>query len=378
MKTLLITADFPPIISGIGTNLYNMWKFLSSGDHFVFAAKSKGYRQVDQESGMAIIRYRDYWSRSMRIAALLPRVFAFINKERIDILICAIPLSIGFIGLVFKKFFNIPYIVFYYGGELKKHGRRRWKLELMRLILRNACFVIAISEFTRNEVAGIGIDRRKIIKITPSVDTRRFSPDIDSSVIRKKFGINGKKVMLTVARLVRRKGIDIVINALPGIIREVPDIVYLIVGGGEEEKSLKHTVSQEGLEKHVIFAGVARDSDIPMYYSACDLYVMPNRETQGKEELEGFGISFIEASACAKPVIGGLSGGVNDAVIDGETGILVDPDNVSAFISAATRILKDDAYALQLGRKGRERVETGFSELSRVNILKEVFRRAKV
>jgi len=375
MRTLLITSDFPPIISGISTYLYNMWRLLPRDDHIVLAAKAEGYEHVDEKSGLTVIRYRDFRSRLVRIAVLLPRILALIPRERIDILVCAVPLSMGFIGLVFKKILNMPYCVFYYGGELKKYRNKKYLARLMKLVLMNADLVIPISEFAQREVISIGIKPEKTVTITPGLDTDRFSPRVDPSAVRKRFDLDDKKVILTVSRLVRRKGIDVVISALPKILKDVPNAVYIIVGCGSEESSLKKSVREKALSKNIIFTGGISEEELPEYYASCDLYVMPNRETDSDETFEGFGISFIEASACGKPVIGGMSGGAAEAVEDGVTGLLVVPEDEDAVASAAIRILKDEAYASRLGRNGSDRIKREFTCLSRAAILEEVLRK---
>ena len=363
MKLLLITFDFPPMISGISTFLYNMWSPLPEHDNLVLAPRIKGCEEIDREGVFGVIRYPVFLnSRAIRVATLMCYSLVLILKKKTDRLICGVPLSLGFIGLVWKKILGIPYCVIYWGGEYDKYRRKRLLLWLLTVVLKNADRVFAISDYSRSEVVGMGVDERKVRRLMPVIDTERFKPDPEISSLRERLKIGSRKVLLTVARLVRRKGVDSVINAVAVIVKTFPDVVYLIVGRGGEEAALRRLAKDNGLEDKVIFC---RDvpilsKDLPEYYNLCDVYVMPNRKTEGDEVVEGFGISFIEASACAKPVIGGISGGVRDAVVDGITGVLVDPDDIQRLAHEVLRFLTDEEYAARIGRNGRERIEKEF------------------
>jgi len=373
MKSLLITFDFPPIVSGIGTFLYNVWRYLSPDNYLILAPKVKGYEKLDKASGFRIYRYPAFsHSQLMRMIVIFFYTFYLIIQKKINVIICGVPFTLGLIGFTFKKIIKLPYIVFYYGGEYDKFKNRKRLFNILEKILQDADYIITNSEFTSQEVKRFNVDAKKVLKITPGVDIEKFRPDLDCSDINKQFGLGNKKVLLTVSRLVKRKGIDVVINALPGVIKENPDIVYLVVGTGEEEGYLKRLAREKGLEEKIIFTGYISDNELPKYYNACDIYIMPNKETKGEEIVEGFGISFIEASACAKPVIGGITGGVKEAVSDGKTGLLVEPENSEIVAEAIIQLLKNEAYAIELGKNGRERVEKEFQWEDRAQMLKEL------
>jgi phosphatidylinositol alpha-1,6-mannosyltransferase len=311
----------------------------------------------------------------MRVVTVFVYTLTLIIREKIDILICGVPVSLGFLGLLFYKTMKIPYIVFYYGGEFNKYRKRTVLFRLLQVILRNARFIVANSEFTSQEVLKFDVDAERVIKITPGTDTDKFRPGLDSGKLKERFPLEGKKVLLTVARLARRKGIDSVISVLPRVIAQVPDLVYLIVGIGKDADYLRTLVKERSLEEHVIFVGAVTEEELPLYYNACDIYVMPNRQTEGQEVLEGFGISFIEANACAKPVIGGISGGVKDAVLDGQTGLLVDSNSKALLADSIIRLAKDSEYANKLGNNGQQRVENEFRWGQRAQKMKEIIER---
>lgn len=170
--------------------------------------------------------------------------------------------------------------------------------------------------------------------------------------------IKGKKVILTVARLVESKNHETLIRSFAKVAKCIPEAAYTIVGQGPLESCLRKLVYGLGLTDKVIFVGDVPDSELAAYYYSCDVFVMVSKEIKERGEAEGFGIVFLEAAACAKPVIGSKSGGIPDAVIDNVTGLLVDPFNEEEIAQAITRVLQDERLAKRLGENGRKRVET--------------------
>ncbi len=260
--------------------------------------------------------------------------------------------------------------------EITGGGGHRFK----SIVLRNANMVIANSNFTRKVLnCSMNVESSKIVVVNPPVDTAKFKPGIGCDDVIMKYRLNGKKVILTVGRLSDKekyKGQDAVIKALPRVSKRIPDVIYLIVGRGDDMERLKALVRDLGLEKKVIFAGYVPDEDLLQYYNACDLFIMPSREKMEEDgkgkKVEGFGIVFLEANACGKPVIGGRSGGIEDAVIDGVTGLLIDPENIDEIAGAIIRILTDDVLARKLAMQGKMRVENELSCEKAVAKVKEV------
>ena len=157
----------------------------------------------------------------------------------------------------------------------------------------------------------------------------------------------GKRVLLTVGRVVPRKGMDTIIRALPSLIETFPDLHYLLVGRGEYRATLEALAAELGVSDHVTFVGSVADGELVEHYRLCDLFVMPNRELPN-HDTEGFGLVFLEANACGKPVIGGRAGGVVEAVRDGENGLLVNGDDVADVSRAIASVLGDEALADRL------------------------------
>jgi phosphatidylinositol alpha-1,6-mannosyltransferase len=288
-------------------------------------------------------------------------IIRFCLKNKPDVVFIGQLFPVGFLGLITLRFFNIPYIVFVHGEELtiSKHiGGYRWSVNSH--ILKKAFRIVANSAFTRRQVVSAGIDSTRVEKITPMVDTEIFHPYHDTTHLKEKLSIEEEKILLSIGRLIPRKGHSKVISILPRLISELGKIKYIIVGDdfGEGAK-LKKLVKDLNVEKSVIFAGRVSADELPKYYCLCDIMVLPNYELTDKDN-EGFGIVFLEANACGKPVIGGRSGGTEDAVIHGETGLLVDANEESSLYEAVAVLLKNEPYAVRLGQNGRRRVLTSF------------------
>jgi len=167
-------------------------------------------------------------------------------------------------------------------------------------------------------------------------------------------------------------GQDMVIKSLPQIIKNVPNLKYVIAGNGEYLKKLQNLTEEYQLNNHVIFAGYVPCDQLLNYYDLCDVFVMPSR--QEGENLEGLGLTFLEASARGKPVVGGNHGGVPEAVVHGETGLLVDPHSTDDIANAIIKLLSDNKLAQKIGRQGKERV---FSEFSWKNTAQKILEKIK-
>jgi len=258
----------------------------------------------------------------------------------------------------------VPYSISAFASDIlddRTSFRRKCKKGLSWLKLlacRYADKIFPGSAYTRKKLIEMGLSPDNMTIVHPGVNTKTFRPEVDATSIRKKYALKDKKILLTVARLDPYKGVDMVLRSLPIVLKRFPDTAYIIVGTGPHEKELKELVAGLNLGFNVVFAGNVPDKELPAFYNACDIFVMPSREVPGRKDMiEGFGISYIEASACGKPVIGGRSGGVEDAVLHDSTGLLVDPENVEDIAEAISHILGNENLAKRLGSAGRQRTE---------------------
>lgn len=218
--------------------------------------------------------------------------------------------------------------------------------------------VVTVSDFTRRNLERAGVDADRITLVPPLIaDTSGWTAD-DAQIeaLHERFAVGDRDLILTVARLVERKGVDTVLESLAEHRSELPDLRYVVAGDGPDRDRLEAMTEDLGLRDTVTFAGFV-DSDVKHHlYEIAEIFVMPNRELDDGD-VEGFGIVFLEANAHGIPVVGGRSGGAVDAIVDGETGILVDPRDPDDVTAAIGRLLGDDDVRSAMGEKGRKRVE---------------------
>ena len=260
--------------------------------------------------------------RSKRLARLkFAAVFAGMLLLRRPDLVVVGHVNLGPLAWLAKLAFGVPYIVWTHGIEV-------WRLRgRMRVAsLRRADRVVTVSRYTAAQLAQLDPTLPASTVIVPPAVRDRFRPG-NGSALRHRLGLAAARVLLTVARVEGHKGCDTVLRALPRVLRRVPDIRYLVAGEGQDLPRLRALADRLGVTRAVVFAGPVPDRDLPDYYNACDLFVMPSRR-------EGFGIVFVEALACGKPVVAGNAGGSGDAVLQGGLGRLVEPDDADQVAQA--------------------------------------------
>jgi phosphatidylinositol alpha-1,6-mannosyltransferase len=246
-----------------------------------------------------------------------------------------------------------------HGEDLASAATSRELSAVTRWVLNGSYLVLANSHNTKAFAVNFGIPAERIEVVHPGVDSARFNPTVDGTDIRRRHGLQDATIALSVGRLQARKGHDVAIRAVSKVLPHHPTLKYLIVGSGDERPRLAQLAGELGVSNSVIFAGEVPDDDVPAYFAACDLYLMPNRVEQG--DFEGFGIVFLEAAATGRPSVGGDSGGVREAVVDGDTGLLVDGSNVDAVAAAIATLAASPEQRARLGRAGRGRVLREFS-----------------
>ncbi|MCK4826516.1 glycosyltransferase family 4 protein, partial [bacterium] len=237
-------------------------------------------------------------------------------------------------------------------------------LNAIKRFLKDADLIIPNSRFTQDEFMFLGISPEKFFIATPGVDTQRFFPTEKDPILIKKHKLKDKIVLLTVARLDERKGHDNVIRALSRLKNQYHNLVYIIIGKGREEAKLKALCQQLKVEDQVIFTGYITENDLPKYYNLCDIFILLNRQTAEYERLrgdyEGFGIVFLEASACGKPVIAGNYGGISDAIENGKSGYIIDGTNLQIITKTLDKLLQNTEIRIELGNYGLERARKTF------------------
>ena len=291
------------------------------------------------------------------------------GRGAIDVIHCGNIRPVGYAVAWTARRLGVPYIVYVNGGDLLRERKKAIQSRVKRVtasnILGNAAGIAATSKWVA-EVAGEVMEEVGIRNMPPigafdlGTDPGLFAPHRDTGRLRATWGAADDPVMLTVARLVPHKGQDTGIRVLAALAREFPRLRYVLVGDGHYEDALRSLASQLGVGDRVIFAGAVRDSDLPEAYATSTIYLGASR-VDNEINVEGFGISFLEASSSGLPVVAGDSGGVRSAVRDGETGLVVAPTDVDAIASAVAGFLRDDERRSKFGEAGRLAVESHYN-----------------
>ena len=290
-------------------------------------------------------------------------------RNKIDVIHCGNIRPVGYAVSWASMRLGIPYIVYVNGGDLlrekQKASQSLLKRATARRILGNAAGIAATSKWVA-ELSGEVMNQVGIKNVPPTsalalgTDPDLFSPARDTGRLRSSWNAGSGPLILTVARLVPHKGQDTVIQALATLAPEFPDLRYVLVGEGHDEDRLRRLAAELRVEDKVIFAGAIPEADLPEAYATANLYAGPSR-VDNEINVEGFGISFLEAAASGLPVVAGDSGGVRSAVRDGETGIVLPPTDVAAWSRTLAELLRDPARQEALGNAGRAAVESFYN-----------------
>lgn len=375
MKLLLFTYEFPPQIGGIGKYCYELAKGIHKAGYeiIVLTSRCSTDNSIRLKSPFKILEIPILGINKLDIAIGCLYLIYFLLTCRPNHILVTHGTSVQIFSiLVVLFYFTNKFSVILYGSDIIRETQAKYKKWLFYKLCKSCKNIFVISNFTKKllmEKIDIPAEKVKILYAGINVDFFSAPPDREKiSLLKKRLSISDQKVILTLARLDPRKGQDVVITSLPTVIRRIPNVKYVIAGSGYDEPRLRNLVKKYHLENYVVFAGQIGDEDVASFYDMCDIFVMLSRAE--KDTVEGFGISFLEAAARSKPVIGGNHGGVPEVVIDGETGLLVNPCNVAEVANAITKLLSDDGLAEKLGKKGRERVFNYFtSETMAKNLL---------
>ena len=292
-------------------------------------------------------------------AKMLGQSLLLALHHRFDAVHGARALPEGLVAWIMARLLRKPLVVYCHGEELTTWGQGR-KFRTMLWVYRHADANIANSEYTVEEMVRLGVPRASITMIYPGVDTDRFRPGLPCADLKPSIGLHaGQKLILSVGRLVRRKGFDQVIRALPELVQQGIDAHYALIGIGEDWNYLTGLAAELGVSDRLHLLGHVSPEDLPRWYNACDVFAMTNREING--DTEGFGMVFLEAAACGKPAIAGNAGGTGAAVVDGVTGYRVDGTKVTEIVRSLALVLGDSELSRALGQAGLDRAIAEFS-----------------
>jgi phosphatidylinositol alpha-1,6-mannosyltransferase len=364
-RILLVTHEFPPVSGGIGTHCFEMAKHWSSVADVTAATIADDVPRRQEDLPFGLVQLSCPRGQGRRVLALARQLRGLLTTVSPDLVYSGhwratgLALRIAMAGLGRKP----HYVQAIHGSEvlyLLQNDAPRGHRRLFHWTTDSARRLVALGGYQGELLVRLGVERSRIFVSPEGVDVDRFERVDPPTVgaIRDRHGLVGRFALLTVGRLVERKGHDTVIRALPRVVHDLPEVVYLIVGSGPYESHLRSLARELELDDRVVFCGHVPEGELVAYYHACDAFAMISRELA--DDTEGFGIVFMEAAACGKPTIGGRAGGVPDAIVDGETGLLVEPTAVEHVAEAIVRIGRNPSLARHLGEAGRKRVRESY------------------
>jgi phosphatidyl-myo-inositol dimannoside synthase len=363
-KTLFLSENYAPTHGGSCTMFASRFQRYPHDKIVVLTKTVEGCESFDSRQSYKIVRIpinpagpRGFeWLG--KVADFVKAAFRVALKEKVEVIQCARPIPEGLAGYILSRLLRKRLIVNFHGEDIGV--LRNYKLErfCLRRMIAAADLNLANSQFTSRMISSLAKSNSKIDIVYPGFDVASLL-NIDSDrASRLKQDLSGSPILLTVGRLQKRKGQDSVIRALPDLVRIFPSIKYVIIGSSHGGTTgfgaeLQALARQLNVESHVVIAGDVTEQLLRLHLSACDLFIMPNRQMNGGD-VEGFGIVFLEAGFLRKPVIGGKSGGVQEAIQHGKTGLLVDGSSVQAITEGVLAILTNPSLSKQFGEGGRQ------------------------
>lgn len=358
-KILLATMEFPPQLGGIATYTANMARALASHNVVVYAPQEAGASEFDQHEEYTIVRkkqlYRAVWPRWIRAVF---QMRAIVKKEQIEMIIVHHVLPLGYAAWIIKKILKVPYLVISHGTDVVYGTQTSWKKRWLRKIIRDSEQVVFNSESLR----------RRFLERLPEFENRSMvmypCPDAlfsrtpvreEIDTLRRTLALEGKKVVLSVGRLDDGKGFPHLIRAFSDILKKETHAVWVVIGDGPKREMIVSEIQKRQLQNVVRYIGGVSHEKLPQYYYLADLFVLLTHPDDGREE--GLGLVFLEAAAAGKAIVAGKSGGVEEAVIDGETGQVLDVYHEAQKITdTIVTLLGNHDERERMGRAGRQRI----------------------
>jgi phosphatidylinositol alpha-1,6-mannosyltransferase len=356
-RVLLVTNDFPPRRGGIQSYLQAfVGELVAGGGHTltVYAPKWKGAAEFDDQAracDYSVVRHPG--TLMLPVPAVANRMKKLIERDGIDTVWFGAAAPLALMAPVAREAGAERVVASTHGHEVG------WSmLPVARTALRrigtDTDVVTYVSRYTRNRFASAFGPRAALEHVPPGVDIDRFVPDeVARAEMRARYGLGGRPVVVCVSRLVPRKGQDMLIRAMPAIRQRVAGAALVIVGGGPYRTSLRRLAHSFGVAEHVVFTDGVPGEELAAHHAMADVFAMPCRTRGAGLDVEGFGIVYLEASACGVPVVAGRSGGAPETVRDGETGRVVDGWDVGAIAASVGDLLADPDRAARMGAAGR-------------------------
>lgn len=364
--TIVLASElFPPAIGGTATLFWNTYTRVTTCSTVVLtdgqaAAQTEcdGRLEIHRSPGRPAT-WSPFSKAGLSYYLRRARELRRLCRGRYAVVHCGRALPEGGAALLARATGGAPYVCWVHGEELAYMRMSRELRALGLLVYRGAAGIIANSSNSTETLRAFGFLPSRSCVAYPGVDGARFSPSVDGSGVRRRYASPEEFLLLSVGRLQKRKGQDLVIEALAMLAKNGRRPRYVVVGDGDERRPLEELARARGVGDLVTFAGKVPEAELAAHYAACDIFVLPNREDAG--DFEGFGIVFVEAAAAGKPTVAGDSGGAPEAVEDGVTGRIVDGTDVEALARVLEQLMEDQGLRRRFGVAGRQRALTHFS-----------------
>jgi phosphatidylinositol alpha-1,6-mannosyltransferase len=355
-RTLLVTNDYPPQVGGIQRTLEALVRRLPPDRVAVLCPNAEGGNAFDRAAPYAV--YRQHERFLWPLPQVRRRLHEAIRSFGAEVVLFGAVYPLALLGPGLAEA-GTPYLAAAHGFEYWLSIAPGTHALVRRATARAVRVPVMCSAFIARVVRTAVPDDVPVSVMYPGADLEAFRPDLPYGDLTDLHGVTDRPLIVCVSRLVARKGQDVLIRAMPRIRREVPDASLLIVGDGPDRDRLER-LAADAPDGSVAFAGQVSEGDLPRYYRAGNVFAMPCRSRLGGLEVEGWGNVFLEAAACARPVVVGDSGGARESLAPGETGLLVKGSDVDEVAGAVGSLLADPRRADAMGRAGRERVVRAF------------------
>jgi phosphatidylinositol alpha-1,6-mannosyltransferase len=363
MTHLLVTNDFPPKVGGIQAYLWELWRRMDPSTFAVLTASSHpGAAAFDAEQKGLGFRIERVPARVLLpTPATVRRIRTMADEVGASLVVLDPALPLGLVG---SSLGDLPYAVVLHGAEVTVPGRLPGSRQALASVLSRSVLAVCAGGYPAAEARRVAGERMPpVVEVPPGVDIERLRPltAADRRKARAALGLpQDGPVVVSVSRLVPRKGMDVLIDAAAALVPSFPDLTVVIAGSGRDRARLDARVKKTGAPVRML--GAVPDDELPRLYGVADVFVMACRDRWAGLEQEGFGIVFLEAAACGVAQVAGRSGGADEAVVHGKTGLVVDdPGDAGRVAGALRRLLSDDELRRSMGRAARRRARTGFA-----------------
>lgn len=348
MRTLLFTLEYPPFKGGVANYYENVVKHWPEPDNFFVLANGDN-KTIDKNvthDRLISSHIRPRWVIS------ISKLFFHILKNKIDHVLVGHLLPLGTVTYIVSRFTKTKYSIIIHGMDFAFAIRRSRKRALTRLILKNAQKIICSNNYVASMVKEFVSETAasRVQVVNPGINNDFKRDDVLVEKIRKEYDLEDKIILLSVGRLVKRKGFDKVVEVMSEVNKAAPNLKYVLAGKGPDEDYIKRC---QKVGADILYLDNLPDVEKWAWLALCDIFIMPSRNING--DFEGFGIVYLEANLAGKPVIGGDSGGVADAVRGAYSGVLVDPENTEKIKEAIVTLAMDKELRQKLGMQGQRR-----------------------